>query len=435
MKPTHRALVLAIAGSLFALAPVLVHPNTWTFWPVFVAWFALALGVDTLLAPSRSSVRCEAEIPATIYIGMSDTAELELRLRTRRRIPLEVVVDLSDELEPIAPIEGRCADGRCALELKLTPRRRGTGRVEAVWVRYRGPLGLVVATVRIRLDREVSIVPNILPVRAAAIRFFSDRDAAHGLKVERFKGEGTEFDSLKEFVQGDDPRALDWKATARHRKLLAREHRAERNHQVIIAVDTGHLMAERLGGIPKLDHALNVALLLSYVCIRTGDQVGLFTFDAQVGLFLEPRAGAAAQTRMTQMTSQVRYSDAETNFTLGLTTLAQRVRRRSLVIVLTDFADAVTAELMIENLHRLSRRHLVVFVALKDPALEQLSASRPNGTFALNRTVVADSFVRDREVVLRRLRRMGVRPIDAAPEHIHTDLINGYLDVKRREMV
>ena len=138
---------------------------------------------------------------------------------------------------------------------------------------------------------------------------------------------------------------------------------------------------------------------------------------------------------MTRMSSRVGYSEAETNFTLGLTTLAQRLRRRSLIIVLTDFADTVTAELMLENLTRLSRRHLVVFVALRDPDLDRTATAAPSGSLALNRAVVAQDVIRDRDVVLRRLRRMGVIPLDAEPQQIGSGLINSYLDIKRREMI
>jgi uncharacterized protein (DUF58 family) len=135
------------------------------------------------------------------------------------------------------------------------------------------------------------------------------------------------------------------------------------------------------------------------------------------------------------MASRIEYSENETNFTLGLTTLAQRLSRRSLVVVLTDFVDTITTELMIENLDRLAARHLIVFVALRDPGLGRIAAGAPADRLALNRAVVAGDLLRDREVVIQQLRRRGIRPIDAEPAEISTRLINAYLQIKRQERI
>ena len=135
------------------------------------------------------------------------------------------------------------------------------------------------------------------------------------------------------------------------------------------------------------------------------------------------------------MASKVDYSDRETNYTLGLTSIAQRLSRRSLIVVLTDFVDTVSAELMVENLDRLSRRHLVIFVALQDPGLAATADRQPATLLDLNRAVVAGGLLRDREVVLKRLRRLGIYPIDADPAAVSPRLINTYLDIKRRERI
>ena len=336
---------------------------------------------------------------------------------------------------PQPQLRGRIPAEGGELRFRLVPLRRGRIVVERAWIRYAGPLGLIAAVARVDLKKQAPVVPNVRPVRTMALRFLTDREFRAGLKIERYKGDGTEFDSLKEWMTGDDHRALDWKSSARHKKLVARQFRAERNHQVVIAIDTGHLMCESLAGIPKVDHAVNTALLLAYVSLRAGDRVGLATFDARLGLFVEPKGGLRGFQILSQMASQVDYSDRETNFTLGLTSIGQRLSRRSLIVVLTDFVDTIAAELMVENLGRLSRRHVLIFVALQDPDLAVAAAQSPRHVVALNRAVVAGGLLRDREVVLRRLRRLGIYPIDAAPAQVTTRLINTYLDIKRRERI
>jgi uncharacterized protein (DUF58 family) len=253
--------------------------------------------------------------------------------------------------------------------------------------------------------------------------------------MQHYIGDGSEFESLREYMPGLDHRAIDWKASARHKKLLCREFRAERDHQVFLAFDTGHLMAEQLDGLPRLDHAINAGLLLGYVCLKTGDRVGLFGFDERVRLYWAPQAGVQTFNRLQALVAELEYGTGETNFTLGLTHLLTRLRRRSLVVVFTEFVDTISAELMVESLARLAHRHLVLFVSLEDRSLKALRMVAPRSLKQLNQSVVAGDFQRERELVLKRLARSGVQCISATPEQVSAPLINRYLDIKRRELV
>lgn len=435
MIPTRRAILFAATGLAVALLPTAVHPRLWPLWPVYLGALALALGVDALAAPRRREVACAAEVPGTLYIGEEEEAVLKVSVPSRRPVPVTVAVDLSDRLVPQPQMRGRASAAGSEMRFRLVPTRRGRIVVERAWIRYAGPLGLMASVARVDLKRQAAVVPNIRPVKTMALKFMTDREFRAGLKIERYKGDGTELDSLKEHVPGDDHRSIDWKSSARHKKLIARQFRAERNHQVILAIDTGHLMCEPLAGIPKVDHAVNAALLLAYISLKAGDRVGLATFDSRFGLYVEPKGGLRGFNVLSHMASQVDYSDRETNYTLGLTSIGQRLSRRSLIVVLTDFVDTVSAELMVENLDRLSRRHVIIFVALQDPGLAATAAGDPATLLELNRAVVAGGLLRDREVVLRRLRRLGIHPIDAAPAQVSPRLINAYLDIKRRERI
>jgi uncharacterized protein (DUF58 family) len=435
MRPTRRAILLAALGLPVALLPVAVHERLWPFWPAYLGLLALAVGVDMLWAPRRKAVAASVEMPGTLYIGEEEEAVLTVKVPTSRRAPVTVAVDLSERLVPQPQLRGRVSGGTAVLRFRLVPTRRGRIVVERAWVRSPGPLGLMATVAPVDLKRQAPVVPNIRPVKTVALRLLTDPELRSGLKIERYRGDGSELDSLKEHAPGDDHRTIDWKASARHRKLVSRQFRAERNHQILIAIDTGRLMCEPLAGIPKVDHAVNAALLLAYISLRAGDRVGLASFDARPGLFVEPKGGLRGFDVLSQMAAQVDYGDRETNFTLGLTAIAQRLSRRSLIVVLTDFVDTIAAELMVENLDRLSRRHVVVFVALQDPGLAATADGAPAGLLELNRSVVAGGLLRDREVVLRRLRRLGIYPIDASPAQVTPRLINAYLDIKRRERI
>ena len=435
MRPTRRAIFAAVLGLVVALLPTAVNARLWPLWPAYLGLLALALGGDAVLMPRRRGVSCSVELPGALYIGEEEEAALTVRMPSPRPVPFVAALDLSDRLLPQPHLRGRASAAGSVLRFRLVPTRRGRIVVERAWIRYAGPLGLMAAAARVDLKQQAPVVPNIRPVKTAALRYLTEREFRAGLKIERYQGDGTEFDSLREHVPGDDHRWIDWKASARHRKLVARQLRAERNHQVVLAVDTGHLMCEPLAGIPKVDHAVNAALLLAYISLRAGDRVGLASFDSRFGLYVEPKGGPRAFNILNRVASQVDYSDRETNYTLGLTSIAQRLSRRSLIVVLTDFVDTISAELMIENLDRLSRRHVVIFVALQDPGLAATADGPPASLLDLNRAVVAGGLLRDREVVLRRLRRLGILPIDAAPAQVTPRLINTYLEVKRRERI
>jgi uncharacterized protein (DUF58 family) len=433
IQPTRRAVALAAAGFPAALLPAVVSPRLWGAWLVAFAATVLAIGLDALLALPRRRVAVRAAAPDALAIG--EAGALAVTLSAPRRTGVEVLCELHPDFEPQPPRRAEAAPGGATVEIPLVARRRGRPSVDEVWVRWEGPLGLVRRQARHLVGRRVQVAPNLRPVRQAAFRYFGSRELASGIQVERFVGEGSEFDALREWVPGLDPRAIDWKASARHRKLLAQEFRAERNHQVILALDTGHLMAEPLGGVPRLDHAVTSALLLAYVSLRLGDRVGLFGFDRAARAWTEPQGGLGAFPRLRAASAQLDYSRDETNFTLGLAELSARLRRRSLVVVFTEFVDTVTAELMIENVTRLARRQLVVFVALRDPDLDAVALGRPRRLSDVYRAVVAADFVRERERVFARLRRIGVQCVDAAPGAVSARLVNRYLDIKRRELV
>jgi uncharacterized protein (DUF58 family) len=217
--------------------------------------------------------------------------------------------------------------------------------------------------------------------------------------------------------------------------LLAKEVRAERNHQLAFAIDTGRLMCEPIDGMPRVDCALNAALMLAYVGLKLGDRVSFFGFDARPHLATGFVAGPSAFTHLQALTAALDYSTEETNFTLGLSTLAERLKRRSMVVVFTDFADTISAELMVENVTRLSRRHMVVFVTFRDEELESLRATRPQTAGDVSRAVIAHQLLYERDIVLTRLRRLGVHIVSTKRDQLGPELVRAYDELRRQERV
>lgn len=437
MRPTPRCLLLFAAAFPAAALPVLVDPGLWTAWLIQVALSVLLAGLDLILALPARRLDVDLAVPPTLFIGEPGHADVTLRMRARfPETTVDVLADLHGDLLP-QPIRQAVVseEAPTTVRIPLVAVRRGTVAFERLWLRWTGPLGLMQRQVVREEDVEIAVVPDIGAVRRAALQFALSRDTRVGQKSMRLVGEGSEFEAMREYARGLDHRAISWKASARHHKLICQEFRTERNHQVIVAFDTGRLMAEPLGGIPKLDHAIHTGLVLAYTGLRTGDRVGLFAFDEQVRAHAAPRGGVRDFPRLQHVTAGLDTTTSETNFTLGFAELATRLKRRSLVVVLTDFIDTTTAELMIDNAGRLARRHLVVFVTLRNVHLDAAVAEPPQSTGALYRSVVANDFVRERDLVLRRLEQRGIFTIDAVPEAVSSELLNRYLSIKRRELV
>ncbi len=436
MRPSARAVAVFAAGVPLTAAVVLLDETLWLFGVVYPLAAALLLGVDAVLAlPAR---RLAVRVTAPGVLHLDDRQDLLIEAETpawRGRTLLRLLFDLEGPL--VRPPERSLVvqAGRSArLALPLVAERRGTATVHRLWLRWHGPMALVWRIHVQPVDHAVRIVPNIRAVRQAAIQFAS-RDAYHGVKVASQLGEGTEFDALRDWVRGLNTRDIDWKRSARHLRLVCKEFRAERNHNIVLAFDTGHLMGEPLGGIPRLDRAINAGLLLVYLSLQNGDRVGLFALDDRVRLYLEPSPGVHAFPRVQHALAGLAYGTAETNFTLGLAHLNARLRRRSLVVLFTEFIDTVTASLMVDTLAHVARRHVILFVTLQDPVLRATLDAAPRNVGDIARAVVADSFIRDRAIVLNRLTRLGVQCLDTPADRLGADIINRYLKIKRLELI
>jgi uncharacterized protein (DUF58 family) len=436
IRPTRRAVHLAVAAPLLALGAIGISGNLWPLPVGYLAAVLLAILMDGLRAMPASRLTVSLRPLNAAAIGASEPAVIDLITSWRsppasieakfEHDPLLAMPDLvKAEFAPHQAIQ---------FDYPMTPNRRGLAELAALWLRWRGPLGLTEHQRRVVLARKIRVVPNIAGVRAMAVRL-NTRDALFGAKAVLQLGDGSEFDALRDYAPGLDRRTVDWKHSARHRRLVSKEFRAERNHQIILAFDTGYLMREPLAGIPKLDHAINAGLVLGYASLKSGDRVGLFGFDSKPRRYAPPLAGPRQFARLQREAAELDYSAEEVNFTLGLADLTSRLSRRSLIVLTTEFIDTVTAELMLENVARMANRHLVLFVTLQDPDLPAIIDAPPQSFAGLARSVVADELRRDRLVVFERLRRLGVQCLEAPHNAIGVELINRYLAIKQRESI
>jgi uncharacterized protein (DUF58 family) len=434
--PTRRTILIAAAIAPAALLVALAAPAWWTAGLALLVLLIALCGVDALAGAGARGVAATCEGP--VAAGVGETFSIFAQIRFDGRAPASAEAALDADGPVSAPAGWRVSvdldEGRGTAAFALAAERRGTARLAALWLRWRGPLGLVWKQRLLGLDQAVLILPNIRPVREDAARILN-RDAMHGMIARMQIGEGAEFEALADYRQGMDRRAIDWKQSARHTALIAKEYRTERNNNVVMALDAGRAMCEPIGGVPRIDRAASAALLAAYVALKEGDRVGFFAFDSRPRASSAPIAGARAFAMLQRVAAGTDYSDNETNYTLALSTLAGGLSRRSLVIVFTEFADTISAELMLAALGPLLKRHVVLFVVLRDEELESFTAAEPTDADDVSRAVTAAALLRERELVLTRLRHLGVHVVEAAANRAGPALVQAYLDIKRRSLI
>jgi len=429
--PTGRAVAILAGAAPLAVVLAASMPGAW------LVAAALAIGVLILaLADGLAAGRLESfavNVPSDLEVGAPGAFGLQARFAGGRRAR----VDAALACDPRLAQGGRCL---AALTVSATdwsgdapfvPSRRGTGKVAAAWLRWTGPLGLGARQHVRPLDAAVRVWPNLSETRSPALQAFL-RDSRIGLVARRMRGEGTQFEALTEYQPGMDRRRIDWKASARHRHLYAKEMETERDNQIVFAFDCGQAMCEPVAGMARIDRATSAALTTAYVALKGGDRVAVYGFARRPEALSPFVSGSDQFHRLQRAAAALDYRAEEPNFTLAMATLSARLKRRSLLVVFSDFTDPTSAELMIESVSRLLSRHVVIFVTLADTELEELAGAPPDDLDAVATAVSAAGLLRQRALVLQRLRQVGVEVIEAPWNKVGTRLLDAYLATKRK---
>lgn len=434
LAPTQRAVLLLAAGAPVALLLGVMLPAYWT---VGLYWMALILAlslVDALLCAPGGKISVTPDQPTAVSVGESFVATITASFPPKAMIRSpEIALAVSANLDPGVPVRGPLVmdgeQGQAAIP--LTPVRRGKGQISAIWLRWRGPFGLIARQRQFVSTGETLVTPDIRAIRSDGIRLFQ-RDAMHGLIAQLERGEGTDFEALTDYRAGMDKRAIDWKQSARHAHLLAKEYRTERDNRIVFAVDCGRVMSEPLAGVPRVDRAISAALLTAWTALKLGDRASLYAFDSRPRLHSGALTGAQNFAQLQRLASTIDYSSDETNHVLAMSNLSQQLNRRALIILFTDFTDPTGADLLVRALGWLMVRHLVLFVVMRDADLVDMVEAEPVDTATIVRAVAAASLINEQRKVIARLRRLGLEVIEAEHGKIGLQLVNAYIALKQR---
>jgi uncharacterized protein (DUF58 family) len=432
--PTQRlALILAIAAPVWVLSGSSPGRIVAT---ILVAVIAVAVAYDITTMPSPQALTVTRQFPTTVGVG--DAAPGHYEIHSRWHVPvsftlfdrLPAAVTPDSVLPEVMTVPGH---GSVRIERPVTGAVRGDHLLGPAALRVRGRLNLVARTVRVSLDDSIRGIPSIAAVRQSRLLSVQQRLRAPGIRIVRPRGDGRNFANLRDYTLGDDPRHIDWKATARRGKVITREYSLEQGQQILIVVDAGRLMTQLAGNRARFEYALSSALVLADVAVHSGDAVGVMVFDDAVRRYVVPSRGIGAVKLVREALTSAQASLVEPDYAAAFRTIAARQRNRALIVLFTDVLDKRSSHTLIAHLDLSAARHLPLVVALRNEDLvaAALPAGRRNSSEVFQ-AAAAEEMLTARETALATMRAAGVSVVNVSPSVMTAAVVNRYLEIKAR---
>ncbi len=431
----------AFSGCSAAIALLLaLSPGVGAFVPLALALaaaLALATIADALFGPRAAQLRIEREPAEHFALGVTAQLAYAVENRSKGAVRAGIVetpvrtlrFDVDEVVVAVAP------GHRATVARPVTPVARGADSLSTLYVWFETPLGLIRRRRRIAAADAIRVYPDLSAVERYGTLHLRNRTIEAGLRRMNLRGAGTEFESLREWNDGDAFRSVDWKATARRGKLMVAQHEVERSQNVMLLLDCGRLMTPRLGTARKLDYAVTAALSLATIAGLASDRVGLVAFAGDILAAGAPRSTRSSIARLGEQLYDLEPRFEESNYSRAFAYLRHHLHKRSLIVFLTDVIDPIAQAGVMAEIATLARRHLLVCVFMNDAAVGAALAKEPRNVSDAFRANVALGLANERRVAKAMLERSGAIVIDVPAKSLSTALIDEYLRVKRRGLL
>ena len=430
----------------YALLAVGFIPLSLSWNRPLLRWVALTydLGLIALAIFDAANSKLPARVRIERHFGgrFAVGAETDVRVEIANHLTRDISLIVKDEYPPQMSLSGT-REARLDVEAQttsvlvygLTPPKRGRFEFGLVAVRYLSRYGLVWRQARVGTPVAVKVYPNMRRAREAELRALGARSFVAARRKSQWRGEGRDFESLRDYVRGDEMRHISWTATARRGKLVTRQYQMERDQTILIALDAGRLMTARIENETKLDSAVHAALALMSAAARAGDNAGLLVFSRRIQAYLPPKRGAEHLDAALEALHAIEPEMVEPSYSRAFEFIAANSRRRSLVVVLTDLVDEEGSRELLASLKLLRPRHLPLVVTIADRDLKAVVRETPQDEVELFRQSVAEEIIHLREAALRLVEAQGGLALDVTAAVLAPKLLETYLRVKERGML
>jgi uncharacterized protein (DUF58 family) len=433
--PTLRLIRLLVYGApLWLLA--LLFPGGWMVAALYLVLILALAWRDAASIPGAAALRASRRLPPRFALDVEHPVTLILanlspapvRLTVRDELP-QMFESRAEMPEVVLPPHG---ESRFTYDVR--PLSRGPHSFGDVVVRLQGERGLMQKQLGLAVADSAKVYPNFRGADQYHLLAQIDRREEMVRKPRPFKAAGTDFESLRPYIAGEDPRNIDWKATARRGAPISRNKQVEKGQQLAVLLDAGRLMGESIGGYSKLDHALNAAVMLSYVVQKRGDALSVASFSSKIESFLPTARGPSLLPRVLESLYAVQVRPVESDYWQAIAQVLTLLSRRSLVVLLTDVLDASASAGLINNLSRAAEKHLVLCVVLSEPAVAEMARAIPASVEDTYRKAAACDQLRRRRLALESMRSRGIFVLETEPAHLSVHLVQRYLEIRQANL-
>jgi len=419
---------------------ILAYPFPWIYFVAQIALLSLigfTLTDTAWLVMSKQSITIRRKTPARLSLGDENPISISLQNTFPFSVSLDVIEELPFEFQKrdfnishkLAPEEEKIID------YLLRPLTRGEYRFGQTNVFVSTPLGFVIRTIHGNNPQSIPVFPSFISMRKFELMGVSNRLEEIGIKRTRRIGQHSEFDQVREYVRGDDPRTVNWKATARKSALMVNQYQDQRSQQVVSVIDMGRVMEMPFEGMSLLDYAINASLIISNMAMIKHDRAGLITFSDHVhSLIPAERKGGHLQRIMQGLYNQ-QTDFNESSYEKLYITITQKLRQRSLLILYTNFEGLPSLNRQLPFLKRIAAHHLLLVVFFENTEIRQLADQDSHHLEEVYIHAIARKFIHDKKVMANKLKHAGIMPLLTPPEGLSVNLINKYLEIKAREMI
>ncbi len=430
--PSRRLVLVLASGSPLWLAQ-LWSDRGWILAVLFNLFvLGLALG-EFLRLPGRREISIKRNLPPRFFLEASDKIQLTIVNGSSRTLAVRITESLPAGLTLETPIAaGLVPPGEtAAVPVAVRAVQRGDFQFHDLFVRVQASLGLVSKELRFPEHDRVKVYPRLPGAAEYQLLARIDERANPSRPPRQLRGAGMEWESLREYEPGEDLRNVDWKATAHRGSLVSRNRAVEKGQQVAILIDSGRLMANRIGSRPRLEYAIDAAVLLGYACAKRGDAVSLAAFSNRIESYLPVTKGQAALPRLLEAVYRVQGREVESDYWEVVAQVISRLKKRTLAVMLTDVLDPWGSSGLARNLMRASNRHLVLCVVMSEPRLQRMAESIPASTEEVYQKAAACQLRLDRELALETMRANGILVLETEPSRLSVQLVRRYLEIRR----
>lgn len=402
---------------------------------LLVALVVVDLSLLSGIRPHQLSV--ERKVARTASLGVELPCELTLLNHSSLRLRGAVRDDLPEDFE-CRPSRHRLnlpPRSRVTLHRRLLPGRRGAFKLERVYLQLLSPLRLWVRQVTLPLENQLNVYPDMKQLADYALLARTNRLSLIGVRRTRRIGQDSDFERLRDYTRDDNHRHIDWRSTARRGKLTVRQFQTDQSQRIVFLLDCGRMMTNERQGYSLLDHALNAALMMSYVALAQGDEVGMLCFSDRIHSYLPPRGGGSQMNRLLQAGFDQFPRMVESRYDEAFLYLSNHCKRRSLVVLTTNVIDEVNATQIVDYLANLTGRHLPLGVLLRDRQMFDAADSPDGGPMNLYAAAAAADILLWRHQRIVDLQHRGVLVVDAFPDELTAPLVNEYLRIKAKHLL